>query len=127
MKKLMLVLGVLVVLLCCALPITGFVGQKALQKPEASWAEPAVYLAARLRMRLSRFASAGAVLQQAIKTWPKSDRVDEATYWIAFCYERAQVHDQAVAWYKAFLQRYPDHPWAAQARHRLDSLEAQNL
>lgn len=127
MKKLLVVFGVLVVLLCCALPITGFVGQKALQRPEASWSEPAVYFAARLRMRLSRFASAAAILQHAIKVWPKSERVDEATYWIAFSYERAQVYDQAIVWYGAFLQRYPDHVWAAQARHRLDAIEAQHL
>jgi TolA-binding protein len=127
MKKLVVLLVIVVALLCSVLPITAFLGQKAFQKPEKGWAEPTVYFAARVRMRLSRFVSAGAILREAVKTWPQSDRVDEAHYWIGFCYEQSQVHDQAIVWYKAFLQLYPAHQWAAQAKRRLDTLEAQNL
>jgi TolA-binding protein len=78
-------------------------------------------------MRFARFSSAAAILEQAVRTWPQSDRVDEGTYWIAFSYERSQSSALAIAWYKTFLQKYPDHRWAGQAKHRLDSLEAQNL
>jgi len=127
MKKLVLLFVVLLALVCSILPITAFAGKKALQTPEKGWAEPTVYFAARVRMRMSRYLSAAAILERAIKTWPKSDRVDEATYWIAFSYERASANEQAVLWYKAFLQRYPDHQWASQARRRLDTLEAQRM
>ena len=127
MRNLFILLAIAVALFFSVLPLSAYAALKGFATPEKEWAEPAVYFAARTRMRLSRFAPAIAILQGAIKTWPKSERVDEATYWIGFCYERSEVSDQAIAWYKAFLQRYPNHGWAAQAKRRLDTLEAQNL
>ncbi len=127
MKKLVVLLVVLVALACSIMPLSAYAARQALQSPEKSWAESAVYFAARTRMRFSRFGPAAALLERAIKTWPKSDRVDEATYWIGFCYERSSASQQAILWYKAFLQQYPEHQWAAQARRRLDTLEAQGL
>jgi TolA-binding protein len=126
-KSLVILLVIVVGLLCSVMPLSAYAARKALATPEKEWAEPTVYFAARTRMRLSRFAPAAAILQRAIKTWPKSERVDEAHYWIAFCYERSQVNDQAILWYKVFMQQYPNHQWAAQAKRRLDTLEAQGL
>ena len=127
MKNLVILLVIVAALLCSLLPLTAYAARRALETPEQEWAEATVYFAARTRMRLSRFAPAAAILQLAIKAWPKSERVDEAYYWIAFCYEHSQANDQAIAWSKAFMERYPNHPWAAQAKRRLDTIEAQNL
>ena len=127
MRNLIIFVAVVAGAMCSVMPLSEYAARKALQTPEKGWAEPAVYFAARTRMRLARFAPAVVLFQSAIKTWPKSDRVDEAYYWIAFCYERAEVSPQAILWYKAFLQKYPNHEWASQAKRRLDTLEAQNL
>lgn len=127
MRNLVILVAIMMGLLCSVLPLSAYVGRKALQTPDKGWAEPAVYFAGRTRMRLARYGQAIAIFQRAIKTWPKSDRVDEAYYWIGFCYEQSRVNDQAIVWYKAFLQKYPNHQWAALAKRRLDTLEAQNL
>jgi TolA-binding protein len=127
MRSLIILLAVVLGSVFSILPLSAYMATKGLAAPQKEWAEPAVYFAARTRMRMARFPPAVALLQRAIKTWPNSPRVDEATYWIGFCYERAEVSDQAIAWYKAFLQKYPKHEWAAQAKRRLDTLEAQNL
>ena len=127
MRGLVILLLVALALACSVMPLSAYAARQAFASPDKEWAEPAVYFAARVRMRFTRFLPAAAILEQAIKTWPKSDRVDEAAYWIGFCYERSQVNERAIYWYKAFLERFPNHQWAAQARRRLDTLEAQNL
>jgi TolA-binding protein len=127
MRGLVILVVIVLGLVCSVMPLTDYAARKALETPGKEWAEPTVYFAARTRMRLSRFAPAAAILQRAVTTWPKSNRVDEAHYWIAFCYERSSVNDKAVVWYKAFLQKFPNHQWAAQAKRRLDTLEAQGL
>ena len=124
MKALIIALVIVFALVLSIMPLSAYAARKGLASPEKSWAEPAVYFAARTRMRLSSFVQAAAILESAVKTWPRSERIDEAYYWIAFCYERSEANVQAIAWYKAFLQAYPHHEWAAQARHRLDTLEA---
>jgi len=127
MKGLIILLVVVLGLAAAVMPVSAYAARQGLANPQKGWAEPAVYFAARVRMRLTRFAPAAAILQRAVATWPKSDRVDEAYFWIAFCYERSGVNDQAVAWYKTFLAAYPNHRWASQAKRRMDSIEAQNL
>jgi TolA-binding protein len=127
MKGLIILLLIVLGLVASIMPLSDYAARKAFANPQESWAEPTAYFAARTRMRLARFAPAVAILQRAIQVWPKSDRVDEAHFWIAFCYERSGAHEAAVAWYKSFLQAYPNHRWATQAKRRLDSLEAQGL
>ena len=128
MKKLLVILVVaLFAAVASILPLTALLARKGLQAPEKPWAEKAVYFAARTRMRLSRHQAAVPYLERALQVWPKSDRVDEAVYWIAFSYERALAFEPAIRWYQAFLTQYPQHPWASQAKRRLDTLEAQIL
>ncbi|NLF15754.1 MAG: tetratricopeptide repeat protein [Lentisphaerae bacterium] len=128
MKKLLIVLVVaLFAAVAAIMPLTAQVARKGLETPEKPCAEKAVYFAARTRMRLSRYQAAVPYLERALQVWPKSDRADEAVYWIAFSYERAGAPAQAARWYKAFMTQYPQHPWASQAKRRLDTLEAQNL
>lgn len=127
MKKLLILLALPIALALSAMPLSSLAVQKAFATPEKEWAQPAVYFAARLRMKCFRYRPAVAILEQALKTWPEGKDVPKAYYWIAFCYERSNANDQAVRWYGLFTQKYPNHMWADQARRRMEAIEAQNL
>ena len=127
MKNLIIAIVVLVLLFSSILPISALLVKQGFKKPEATWAPKVVTFGARLRMKIFRYGSARVILERAIKTWPEHEKVDEQTYWIGFCYEKSGKEEQAVTWYGTFLQRWPKHRWAEQAKRRIDMIEAKNL
>jgi TolA-binding protein len=127
MKKLIILLAIPFVVLSTILPVTALLVKKGFAQPQESWAPKAVYFGARLRMKIARYETARRILAKALTTWPTYDRVDDATYWVGFCYEKTDRDAEAMTWYRNFLQKWPRHRWAEQARRRLELLEAQNL
>lgn len=127
MKKLLIVLVALILLFSSILPLSALLVRQGFSKPEAGWAPKVVYFGARLRMRIFRYGSARFILEKALTTWPEYEKVDEGTYWIGFCHEKSGAEPQAITWYRTFLQRWPSHQWAEQAKRRIDMIEAKNL
>ncbi|MBN2451234.1 MAG: tetratricopeptide repeat protein [Lentisphaeria bacterium] len=127
MKKLLLILGIIILVVSTIMPVTAFGVRQGFQHPDKGWAQTAVYWGARLRMRCSRYQAAIPILERALKVWPNGLKADETMYWIGLCYERSGGSMQALTWYKAFVEKHPHHRWEAQAQRRIASIEASNL
>ena len=54
-----------------------------------------------------------------IKEKPDHKQVPEAMYYIAICHQNLGEKDKAVAAYKAFISKYPNHEKAQSARNNL--------
>lgn len=127
MKKLIIIVILIVAVIASLMPATWLGIRMGFKNPQKGWAADVVYMGARLRMRVGRYQAAAFVLERALRTWPNDDRRDETLYWIGLCYERSGAELLAGQWYERFLEEYPRHRWNAQARRRLDMIEAHNL
>lgn len=127
MKKMIIFLLLIVGIPISLMPVSALGVRQGFQHPDKSWAPKLVYVGARIRMRCARYQSAASILEKAQIVWKNYEKTADGLYWIGLCYERAGSTALAIARYKAFLARYPQHRWAAQARHRLETLEAETL
>ncbi len=57
--------------------------------------------------------------QRFIERYPRSARVPEAKYYIAFCRYNLRQFREAVTLFESFLQKYPDHEFAPEALFHL--------
>ncbi len=127
MKYLFIGLGILLVCVIMIVPISAFMVRQGFANRSKSWAPSAAYSAARIRMRIGRYRTAATILEKAIQTWPRDERVPRAHYWIALCYERLGDSAKAIEWYTRFTTTYPKHMWADQARRRTANVQANQL
>jgi TolA-binding protein len=75
-----------------------------------------------------RFAEAEAALAGLIgqaENAGAAEGTDELLFWLAHCREQQGRRKEAAATYRAMLKRYPQSPFAADARERAEALEAE--
>ena len=123
MKKLFLILILFFGFIASLLPISGLIISKGFANPDKPWGISAVYGGARFRMVMQNYGSAAVALQKALEVWPADPRCARGTYWVAFCHERSDQPEQAIEWYRRYLETYPAHEWSEQAKVRVEKLE----
>ena len=126
MKILIAILVLLVAMVICIMPITKFMVQHGIKNKDKEWAPGLVYQAARIRMKLQQYRSAGQILEKALEVFPKYKDVDKAHFWIALCYEKTDRTGEAMKWYKVYVGKYPKHEWVDQAKRRMSLIEGQS-
>jgi TolA-binding protein len=125
MKRWVLGAGLLLIIIVISLlPISDFLVKSAVQHPREEWAPWAAYTGARIQMRLFRWDEAISSLKTAMNYFPRYRKLPEAYFWMGLCYEDSNRPKEAMQWYQSFIQRWPQHRWAAQAENRLRRLQA---
>ncbi|OGV71369.1 MAG: hypothetical protein A3K19_01390 [Lentisphaerae bacterium RIFOXYB12_FULL_65_16] len=125
MKILIAILVALVAMVICIMPITKLMVQQGIKNKDKEWAPGVVYQAGRIRMRLQQYRSSGQILEKALEVFPKYKDAENAHFWIAICYEKTKRPDEAMKWYKKFVEKYPNHMWVDQAKRRMAMIEGQ--
>ncbi|MCF7855199.1 MAG: tetratricopeptide repeat protein [Candidatus Pacebacteria bacterium] len=124
MKKLTILLGILIVALFVFIsPITSFVIENGLKNSDQHWAPALVFGGARMKMRILQHEDALKAFQEGIRHFPNYKQMPKIYFWVAFSYEKEDRIDMARQWYEKYLDKWPDHIWASQARNRLARLE----
>ncbi len=125
MGKKTVIAAVLLVGMVMALPVgVNLAIRQGFLHSDKPWAAGAVFGGAHFLMILQQPARACTVMQQGLDRFPDYPHRAEVTFRIAFCYEKTGNNAQAIDWYKQFLDQWPEHAWADQARRHLQRLTA---
>jgi TolA-binding protein len=125
MKGFIVLLAVLLAAAVIGLPYgSGKMIEQGFARPQEKWAAGAVFRGARIRMVLQQYASARAAMEKGMQVFPTYPDLSKAHYWVAVCYEKEGNSQSALAGFKSFLARWPNHQWADQARRHVATLEA---
>jgi outer membrane protein assembly factor BamD (BamD/ComL family) len=127
MKKLIIILLIIGLISVIFLPdITAFGARMGMDEEnrDKKWAENLGFLACQTNIRFLRYGSAIDLCKDFINTWPDSEKVPEAYYYLALSYENDDQIDKAMVTYKKFEDKFPNHMWIEQAESRRRRLEA---
>ena len=124
MKKFAILVGILVVVVVVFVnPITSFLIESGLDNREQQWAPTLVFGGARMKMRIMQYDDAIAAFKQGIALFSNHKNMPKIYFWTALSYEKTGNAEGAHQWYSQYLDRWPHHMWAAQARNRLARLD----
>ncbi len=121
------VIVVLGLALLVSLPDLSAYGARLALSPDhvgKAWAPGVVFWAGQINMRFWRYEQGGRLLEQGLHAFPNAFWRQKGCFYVALCHERSGQEPDALRGYESFLRRYPGHPWAHQARHRLTLLRA---
>lgn len=125
MRGFLIFVAVVAVVGVLALPAaSGYMVKRGFAEPTQPWAANAVFRGARIQVLLQQYPRARANLENAMLVFPAYPSPERPVYWIALCYEKEENVAAAVQAFNAFLTRYPNHPWADQARRHIAQLQA---
>jgi len=127
MKVLLIILGVMVGLVICIMPISGLMARQGLKNRGKSWAPGMVFKAARIRMILFQHRSARKIMERGLQAFPKYKRRDLVSFRIGYCWEKTRNYAEAATAYRKFVEQWPKHPLADQAQRRIADIEAKKL
>ena len=97
--------------------------EKALDNPRARNAPKILEKAIKIKNTIYLFSQAGELAEQGVILFPEAPNYDYFLNTAAFCAKKNSKPEVAIFWYKMFLETFPKHMWADQARRSLRQLE----
>lgn len=125
MKRLLVIGALSVALVLALVPLAGHMAQYGFRHPDKAWAQRLVYTGATIQMWSQQYRTAVQILARAVIDFPDAPNVGRAYYRIGFCHQRMGNDEAALLWYSRFLDRWPRHVRAPQARRRVAQLETE--
>jgi len=123
-KKLFILLVVLVGGVIAWIPWwSSKLAEKALQNPRKASSPQILQKAIEVKNTIYLFSQAGELAEQGVLLFPEARNYDYFLNTAATCARRTSKPEVAIFWYKVFLETFPKHMWADQARRNLKQLE----
>jgi len=120
-KKILILVFILIVITLALLPVIATrMAINGFNKPEKPGSDDLVRKAIQIKMYMLGFKEAGIIAEKGIIFFPESPHLPNFIYTAAVCAEKQQNFTVAVHWFQRFLEIFPEHEWAQQARNRLN-------
>ena len=123
LKKILILLVIAAIVGVATVPIwTHIMAERAFENPGRQSTEK-IRQALLVKMRLHDYKGGRVLAERAILFFPESTQLPYFVYNAAICGEQEGMFDVAIHWYDHFLNRFPEHEWAAQAKNKLTTLK----
>ena len=123
-KKLFILALILGVVAVATIPLwTQKMADEAFKHPERRDSPRRIKEAMLVKVRLQRYKQARELAEKAVIYFPEAREEPDFIYNAAKCANQERKPFVAIFWYQKFLDRFPKHKWAQQAKNSLNKLK----
>jgi outer membrane protein assembly factor BamD (BamD/ComL family) len=123
-KKLLILILILAAVALACMPLwTSRMAEDAFARPDDPMAGEMLQKAIRMKVFMLSYGEAGRLAEKGVIYFPESPHLPMFLFIAAKSAEKERNPAAAIHWYRRFLELYPQHEWADQAKGYLEKLK----